>query len=257
MKRKIGILLLTACCLFTCTVMQVRAKDIFAAKNWKVEFTSENKMNSNFTSQEIAEAVGEVQPGDTITFAVNLSNSNKETTDWYMTNKVLESLEDYAENAQGGSYTYRLVYTRGNYENVLYDNSEVGGETINKAGEGLKEATHSLQEWFYLDTLGTGQSGTITLTVGLDGITDTNVYQNTQASLQLNFAVELRPGVTEVDETITTEEDSTSRRTTVVKTGDETNMLPFYIAMMASGILILILAFYSMKQGKKEKKEGK
>ena len=67
--------------------------------------------------------------------------------------------------------------------------------------------------------------------------------------------MEVRPGVTEVDETITTTEDSTFRQTTIVKTGDETNLLPFYIAMMISGILVLVLAFYSMRQGKKEKKE--
>ena len=60
-----------------------------------------------------------------------------------------------------------------------------------------------------------------------------------------------------MDETVITEEDSTSRKTSIVKTGDETNMIPFYIAMTVSGILILILAFYSLKQNKKEKKEGK
>lgn len=253
MKRRIGVLLLTACCLIAGTAMQVRAEET----EGKVEFTPENKMESDFTSEEIARMVSGVQPGDTVTFTVDLSNKNSETTDWYMTNKVLESLEKYNNDASGGAYTYRLVYTRGTYENVLYDSSEVGGETVSGAGQGLSEATHSLEGWFYLDTLSTGQSGKVELTVGMDGETEVNTYQNTQAALQLNFAVEVRPGVTEVEETVTTTDDSTSRRTTIVRTGDETNLLPFYIAMMLSGILILVLAFYSMKQGKKEKKEGK
>lgn len=251
MKRRIGVLLLTACCLFAGMAMQVRAEDA----EGKVEFTPENNMESDFTSDKIATMVSGVQPGDTVTFTVNLSNKNKETTDWYMTNKVLESLEKYNNDASGGAYTYRLVYISGTEENVLFDSSQVGGETVSGAGQGLSEATHSLEGWFFLDTLSTGQSGRVELTVGLDGETEVNTYQNTQAALQLNFAVEVRPGVTEVDETITTTEDSTFRQTTIVKTGDETNLLPFYIAMMISGILVLVLAFYSMRQGKKEKKE--
>lgn len=49
MKRRIGVLLLTMCCLFADTAMQVRAEDA----EGKVEFTPENNMESDFTSDKI------------------------------------------------------------------------------------------------------------------------------------------------------------------------------------------------------------
>ena len=49
---------------------------------------------------------------------------------------------------------------------------------------------HSLEEFFYLDRLVPGGDGIVTLKVELDGETQGNTYQNTLASLQMNFAVE-------------------------------------------------------------------
>ena len=97
-------------------------------------------------------------------------------------------------------------------------------------GVGLHEATGALQNYFYLDSLKTGQSGTITLYVALDGETQGNSYQDTLADLQMNFAVE-KVG---------------NRK--VVKTGDETRLLPLYVAMLGSGVPLLVMSVQDLRR---------
>lgn len=59
--------------------------------------------------------------------------------------------------ANGGAYAYRLAYTNSlGEETVLYSSENVGGEKNTEAGEGLREATDSLDEFFYLDRLEAG-----------------------------------------------------------------------------------------------------
>ena len=243
-------------------VFPVQAETFYGDPNWSVVFTSEKKMESNFKTADLDEAISGLQPGDNIIFRLTLRNDYEETTDWWMTNKVLYSLEDRSANSAtgGGAYTYILTYTdRNGNETVLFSSDTVGGEDISAAGEGLHEATDALTEYFYLDTLSTGQAGSIMLEVALDGETQGNDYQDTLADLQMNFAVELNaynpPPVVPTDDTPPTSPPD-GKKTNIVKTGDESNLTPYFIAMGVSGVLILFLAIYSMKQNKKEKREA-
>lgn len=248
-RRLIGLLLACAC--LGGTVMGVRAEDYHGEDGWTVSFTAENAMESNFRTADMDDAVSGLQPGDSITFELDLKNENGTATDWYMTNKVLYSLEDRSANRDtaGGAYTYVLSYRdHEGGETVLFSSDTVGGENISAGGEGLHEATGALEDYFYLDTLTTGQAGRITLVVSLDGETQGNDYQDTLADLQMNFAVELN--VTPTDEEIP------SRRTNIVRTSDESDLGGLFIAMTVSGVLLLAMAVYSLRQGRKEKKEA-
>lgn len=255
MKKKcIGLLL--AFCLFACTGMEARADDLFGQSGWKVTFTAENKMESNFGSGDMDEAISGMQPGDNITFTLDLGSQNSSVTDWYLTNKVIQSLEDTSKNANtgGGAYTYYLAYTGANRTVVLFDSDTVGGE----GSGGLKDATGGLENYIYLDTLSSGQSGRITLRVALDGETQGNAYQDTLANLQMQFAVEVRPGPTTVVEEGPpgTPQPGTPGRTIIVRTGDDTNLVPYVVAMAVSGILFLLLGIYGVRQNKKEKRRA-
>ena len=206
-------------------------------------------MESNFRTADMDDAVSGLQPGDTITFELDLKNENSTATDWYMTNKVLYSLEDRSANrgTAGGAYTYVLSYKDHNgEETLLFSSDTVGGENISAGGEGLHEATGALEDYFYLDTLTTGQVGSISLVVSLDGETQGNDYQDTLADLQMNFAVELN---------VTQTEEEQSRRTNIVKTSDESDLGGLFAAMTVSGVLLLGMAVYSLRQGRKEKRE--
>lgn len=282
--KKVFLSLLLVCILAGGLSVPVRADTYYGDSGWHVAFTSQKKMESNFKTSDLDEAVSGLQPGDNIIFTLALQNDYQETTDWWMTNEVLHSLEDSSANSRthGGAYTYVLNYTdKSGKKYVLFDSDTVGGEIISGAGEGLHEATDAMEEYFYLDTLTTGQQGKITLEIVLDGETQGNDYQDTLADLQMNFAVELNPNGTSRRSLEETDSDfslrrnpqsqqyelvdydaPSSRRTTlvndtdVVRTGDETDMTFYYIAMAVSGALLLLLAFYSMKQGRKERREA-
>ncbi len=252
--KKIKMALLLILCLTFGMTQTVSAETFYGNSDWKVTFTGEKKMESNFRTADLNEAVGGLQPGDNIIFTMNLSNTNETATDWYMTNKVLYSLEDRSANrgTSGGAYTYILTYTDKNgVVNTLFSSDTVGGESVSAAGEGLHAATDALEDFFYLDTLAKGQSGKITLEIALDGETQGNDYQDTLADLQMNFAVELNtnPTVTPNDNPRTRSDE----RTDIVRTGDELRLLPYFLAMGGSGILLLLLGIYSMKKNREEK----
>jgi hypothetical protein len=213
--------------------------------DWRVAFTTGKEMESNFKTADLDEAVSGLQPGDDITFTLALENQYGETTDWWMTNEVLYSLEDRSQNSAtgGGAYTYLLTYTdKSGSTNTLFSSDTVGGDTVDQAGEGLHEATDALEDYFYLDTLSSGQQGTITLTVALEGETQGNDYQDTLADLQMNFAVELRTATTAKPE--------------IVKTGDDSHLLFYMVAMGLSGLVLLVLGISSLKRGKQQGRDA-
>ncbi|MBE6994739.1 MAG: hypothetical protein E7423_08885 [Ruminococcaceae bacterium] len=251
MKKRVLTLTLALVLAFGLAV-PASAEHFTGGDNWRVRFTEGQEMESTFRSQELTEAVSGLQPGDDIVFSLTLQNDNENSTDWYMSNKVLYSLEDRSANAAtaGGAYTYELIYTDKNgEERVLYSSDTVGGETITAAGEGLHEATDALQDFFYLESLAQGDKAGITLTVALEGETQGNDYQDTLADLAMNFAVELTPGVGN--------EYVPGTPHVIVKTGDQNDLFWYYIAMIVSGIVFLALAIDSIRRRRKARQEGK
>ncbi len=189
MKRRCICLALMAC-LCAGSTLTVCAEDYTVGSGFAT-WCADGKMSSNFEASEITEAILDLQPGDSVTIGLTLENREKSNTDWYMTNQVLQSLEDTQSAASGGAYTYELTYTdSAGAVTTLYSSENVGGEKESALGEGLHEATATLGEYFYLDRLEQGTSGKVALKVALDGETQGNGYQNTLAKLQMSFAVE-------------------------------------------------------------------
>lgn len=254
MKKKLATLLALMMLLATLAV-PAYAKEFKGDGSWNVTFTAGAEMVSNFQTNSFDDLIYGLQPGDSAIITVTLRNTHPEITNWYMTNKVLQSLEDNSQTAdgRGGAYTYVLTYVDGDGEElILFSNDTVGGQTSNalnnQIGQGLNQATNALENFFYLDTLTQGQSGTVTLLVALEGETQGNDYQDTLAELQMNFAVELAPeGQT-----------STGRRTNViVQTGDEYDMVPYLIAAFISGLLLLLFALFTIRQRKAQRRRGR
>lgn len=238
MKKKILCLAMTVLMVVGAS-MTAQAEDFYGSTDWNVTFTGE-KMESNFTSADITEEILAIQPGDSISLQVNLKNASKNDTDWYMTNEVLESLEDSVEVAQYGAYTYKLSYTDvAGAETVIYDSEVVGGEEdLVPEGEGLHQATNSLEDYFYLDTLGVGETGVVYLYVQLDGETQGNDYQKTLAQLQMNFAVEIVNNGTIIK---------------TVQTGDAAPIMIFSAIALCSGLVVLFLVMKQMKDRREQK----
>lgn len=256
----------------------VHAETFYGDDNWNVAFTSDREMVSSFSTADINDVVSGMQPGDNVIITLDLKNTNPTTTDWYMQNEVLYSLEDRSANSRtgGGAYTYRLFYTdKDGAVETLFDSDTVGGEydsvddMLTHMGEGLHSATNALKDYFYLDTIHNGEGGYITLEVALDGETQGNDYQDTLADLQMNFAVELRddlparPNPEEpgdppqtVDDTQPTPNPEGGRGTGIVRTGDESQLPLFAIAGGVSGLLLLVYCIYCFREHRKGKKEA-
>lgn len=245
--------------------------------DWNVTFTQNGEMAGNLNVDEINDRMAAMEPGDEIEVSVVLTNTNSSTTYWHMKNNVKRSMEkDQAESsadpASGGGYTYRLVYEDAAGEIVLYSNERVGGEEE----DGLLElqSDERLKEYFYLGTLASGQSGRVRLTVGLDGETQGNSYQDRVANLLMQFAVELAPqtpggGGKTHHRTITREvvnnevvyldEDGVPLADPgmeIVKTGDEMKLYPYILTACISGSLLLAFAFFGLVGRKKEEEGG-
>ena len=201
---------------------------------WTVTFTGNAKMESNFSSGSVQDAVSVLLPGDDITLTITLVNNYKEEVNWYMMNNIIKSLED-SSSASGGAYSYVLQYNGTD----VYKSDRVGGELGSKtAPEGLHEVDGALKDYFYLDTMAPGGTGKVTLTVTLEGETQGNSYQKTLADLTMRFAAELTP------------------TRTVVRTGDTTSFNAYYIGMGITGLLLLALAVDGLVQKKKAGRKG-
>lgn len=260
MKKKI-LCLVMAAIMTVGTAATAYAEDFKSDKNWQVTFDGD-EMNSNFSSKEMAEEIYGILPGDTMELQVDIKNAGKEQTDWYMSNEVLQSLEKGSQ-AEGGAYTYVLTYyDPSGTEAVLYDSETVGGEGTSHMGEGLEQATNSLDDFFYLDRLDAVKAGSVHLKVILDGETQGNAYQNTLARLQMNFAVEkVAPSTitvkgedTVIRKTVTGASNTVKETITRPKTGDTTNILLYSTIALISGVVLLVFGILSMKKRRENEK---
>lgn len=266
-KRSMGLLLAGA--LLLGDMATASAEHYEGDPDWSVSFTGD-RMESNFRTSDINDAIYGLQPGDSIDIQLALKNSSSAAADWWMANKVLRSLEDTQEAAASGGYAYTLAYQPPHGEReTLYDSGTVGGEKEGTdAGEGLHEATDSLSEYFYLDTLDASEEGRIYLTVALDGETQGNAYQDTLADLTLNFAVEgsrtpdrpVRPGATPepspapgMPPTPVGDRGPDPEGIRPPKTGDEGDLVRYASISLASGLGLLALALYGLWRPRAEK----
>lgn len=190
--KKQYICLALAAYLFMGSAFTAQAEVIKGKDGWKAEFTGK-EIESNFTSQAFADEIVGLQGGDSIEIRIAVKNSSDSGTEWYMSNEVLQSLEDGTQ-AKNGAYKYELTYHGSGDPVTLFSSESVGGENPLAGREGLHEVSEQLEQYLYLDHLDKGAEGYITLLVTLNGETQNAGYQNTLARLQLNFAVEKTRG---------------------------------------------------------------
>ncbi|MBR3275468.1 MAG: LPXTG cell wall anchor domain-containing protein [Eubacterium sp.] len=194
--------------------------------NWQTTFTENGVLTNNFIKTD---AIRQLQPGDDLTLTITTIHNYAEESDWFISNEVTKTLEEGAA-ASGGAYEYTLTFKGPGGEKTLYDSKTVGG--VNSS-EGLKDATNAMEDYIFLDTMKKGQTGTVTLNITLDGETEMNNYQRTLGDLKINFAVEVEEPQKEIK---------------IVKTGDETNNFPFFIAIIVCGVVILVIAIILLKK---------
>ncbi len=221
------------------------AEDRKGASGWQVSFDGK-KMSNNFSKSDMDDEIYAMEPGDSVELTISLKNTFNGQADWYMRNEVLETLEK-SDEVSGGAYDYLLTYTdiKGT-TTTLYSSEKFGGEGRYN-GVGLKGATTTLDEYFYLDRLGNGETGVVKLKVALDGETLVNSYQNTLAVLQMDFATELvQPGTTAA------RTPGSTRNREIIKTGDQSQIMLYILLALGAGLVLLLMAFLRMRREEEE-----
>ena len=199
--------------------------------------------------QAISEAVSQLEPGDTVKITLTYKNDTSDTTEWYMENTVLKTLEE--EAGMDGGYTYVLsnIGPDGK-ETTIFDTREgaIGGAE-KKGGTGLEQATNATegkinsQDYFFIQELKADESGQTVLTVGLDGESLANVYETRNASIQIGYAVEkLETGETVYKHV---------KRKSNIDTGDTTDLIG-PAAVFLGACLLLIIGIISYRKDRKE-----
>lgn len=156
----------------------------YSSTGWTATFTGDG-ISSNFNSNTVASEISRIEPGDDIIVSVTLKNNDSVVTDWYMTNEILQSLEDSIHKRAGGAYDYELIYEGPDGTKTFFNSSGIGGDN----GD-VKQATGNLKDYFFVGTLKTGATGKVTLKVAIDGEADGNSYQDAMAQFKMVFAVE-------------------------------------------------------------------
>ena len=98
------------------TVLLVLLLAVFPASVFADDAGSVTYDGENLVSDYNAIDVSDLQPGDSQTYTIKVQNDGDEETDWWLSNEVVQSLEDSTE-ASGGAYTYILQY---NGEDIAY-----------------------------------------------------------------------------------------------------------------------------------------
>ena len=260
MNKKIISVLCLLCLI--CSLTATAYANSYSNDIGTVWFNSDGKtMDNDFADKNLTETLykrlSTLQPGDDTTFTINLRNYYNKGSNWYMTSEIIRSLE--AGTASGGGYTYQLQYinnTDSSKSRMLYNSDTVGGTpgaSQAQNDQGLKEVNEAIKEdynrngvsYFYLDNLGANKGGKIVLKISLDGETQGNNYQDRLADLRMNFAVQVA------------DQGGTTTTTNAPKTGDENNLLPYYIVMIISGLLFLYFALDAYTDRLYKKGKGK
>lgn len=252
MKKSIMSLVLTVA-LLVAVPMGVSAETVSGNDQWAVSFTGK-KLESNFQNTDLDDVIYQMQPGDTAVLQVGLYNNHNKAADWYMSNEIVQSMED-STAASGGAYAYQLTYTdAAGKETVIFDSDSIGGDDT-KNGDGLHQVSETLGENFYLGRLASGESAKIGLKVMLDGETFGNEYQTQLAKMDMQFAVEEAAA----DRIVTTEvQQKPGNQAMTIKTGDDASLwLYISLAALAVGIILVILAFRKRQKEDKDHENKK
>ena len=207
-----------------------------------------NDIKNTKADSSIDEAIRNLEPGDSVTFRFEYSNDCNDETEWYLENEVVKTLEEMG--GKNGGYTYKLVnYSVAEGKVTIFDSEAVAGEDSENPDEsdtGLKSATNATEDWLYIDTLKSGESGSTELTVALDGESQANSYQATDGQLRIAYAVE-----------------KTATGGTVYKhvpgkpinTGDNSNLMT-PILMFIGAVVLMALAIFSFRKDRKDGDEA-
>jgi len=229
MMKRFSLGILTAFVL----LLSLTVTAIAAEADYNYDLGTTEYDGSKLNTSKVDVKLNQVVPDESAQFTVTLKNSSDKETDWYMSNEAIWSFENNQE-LSGGAYTYILSYNG----DEIYNNEVVGGvkPPVNPDDQTdeAHDSTDALgDDYFFLGTLSKGQTAKVTLYVALDGVSQDDDFFESLSEIKLKFAVE---------------EKETN---TIIKTGDTTKALPFFIGAGVAGIAIIVLLVVRVRKNRK------
>lgn len=196
MKKNIFGILMAVSLLVLFPVITVQAKEVKIGvdEDWYVSYDGKNVSKHNIDETNMMDKIGGVQPGDTVTYQVGYHNDTDKDADWYLSTKILQSLEQSNDGtstgASGGIYSFVLSYEINGSVTELYNSDTVGGDD-----KGLKGLLGSGDDtFFYVGRVASGKTGKVILSITLDGSTQNNDYMKKIASIAIRFGAQTVAG---------------------------------------------------------------
>ncbi len=209
----------------------------------------------NDDTEGFGETFLNMYPGESRTKSFSLKNTSDDTKTFYLNAKVNQDLQpEDGTAATGAIYDITLTRTEQFKSTTLFDGT-IGGANADLTD--FNNTPLNNTEGVELATLASGESTRISLTLAIDGASMGNDYQNSLGSFQLIFSTDAAQAQTSppkstptIGKTTTTDSPTTSRyspvstlksMTSAVQTGDMRPIIPIFLVLLLSGMIILTL----------------
>lgn len=231
MMKKKTLIATGLCMAMMGSVMQVHAYD----ESPLISFDGDaaNYFEFNTDQNDLTENFEGMFPGETRSESFTLVNNDKREMKFYLNTEVLKDLTDTNNHA-----VYDISFARDG--EVFYDG------TIGDEGTLVDLSNQSMSENMLIATLNEKESSVITMSIGIDGDSMSNAYQNAATQLQFVFSVQYDDPV-EVQPTVVT------KFVQAVRTGDYTTLAPYVLGLVGA-IAVIVGLFVTRK--KRQAKEG-
>lgn len=202
---------------------------------------SENYFEFSTDKDELTDKFTGMMPGEKRSETFTLVNNDKREMKFYLNTQVLKDLG--GDKAAGA--VYDISFARDG--EVFYEGT-IGGED----GSLLDLSGNSMGENMLMATLKENQTSDITMSIGIDGDSMGNNYQNTVGELQFKFSVQYDDPVVQEPTIVEKVVKLPGKVIEGVKTGVQANVMPLVIVLIISAGVII--GFIVMKR--KQAKEG-
>lgn len=186
-----------------------------------------------------------MMPGESRSEVFTLVNNDERELSFFLNTDVLK---DLGEDNKAIGAVYNITFKRDG--EVFYEGT-VGGEN----GSLVDLSGQSMGESMLMATLNQNERTEIEMTIGLDGDSMDNAYQNATGQLQFVFSVQQDDPVVQeptiVEKVVQLPGKEIERVVEGVNTGNYTVLAPYAIAIVVAAGLIIIV----MKKRKDDKKE--
>ena len=191
-----------------------------------------NYFEFNTDQDDLTENFEGMFPGETRSETFTLVNNDKREMKFYLNTEVLKDLTDTNNHA-----VYDISFARDG--EVFYDG------TIGDEGTLVDLSNQSMGENMLIATLNENESSVITMSIGIDGDSMGNVYQDAATQLQFVFSVQY-------DDPVVPEPTIVKKFVQAVRTGDYTTLAPYVLGLVAAVAVIIGLIVTRKKRQAKE-----